>query len=237
MKSIALSTTQQVNIDFQLASWVERFIAFVVDTLLFLVIGLVLYWMLNNFQILFYVIGTIYALFFSLSIEIYNNGQTLGKKMVKIKVVSLNAKPLTVSDFLMRWCFKVFDILGTGGLLATFLIGTTRYNQRLGDLLANTCVIKLQAQNPLKLKEVLAIKTLNSYTPVYTSITKLKEQDIVLVKATLDDFKKYNNIAHANCVDLCTEKVMELMNISEHQQTTNIEFLQTCIKDYIVLTR
>jgi uncharacterized RDD family membrane protein YckC len=237
VKNITITTSQHVKIEYALATWAERLIAFVLDTVLTLIGAVVLYLILIDHPFLFKISMLFYFMFFNLTIELLNDGQSLGKRIFKLKVVKLNAKQMHVSDYLLRACFSLFDIVGSVGLLATFLIATTRFNQRLGDLLANTCVIQLNPRNPIKLNSILSIKTTASYTPVYTAITKLREEDIVLAKIALEEFKKYNNVAYAACIDACAEKFMEVMGLSDHAEVSHVDFLKICIKDYIVLTR
>ena len=237
MKTVTITTSQNVKIEYDLASWAERLVAFIIDTVIFAIGLLIISFSLSSFRFVSNITLFLYVCFFTTSIELLNDGQSIGKMLMKIRIVKLNSRHMKMSDYLMRWCFRLFDIWGTSGLLATFLISTTRYNQRLGDVLANTCVIRLSPRHPLKLIDVLSIKTLENYTPVYRNVTRLREQDIVLAKTILEDFQKYRNEAHAEAVDLCTERLMKVMDLTEHQEPTNIDFIKTLIKDFIVLTR
>ncbi|MBW1656621.1 RDD family protein [Flavobacterium quisquiliarum] len=70
-------------------------------------------------------------------------GGTLGNLVFDLQVVSIkdnNSTSLTLGQSFIRHLFDFFD-LWFFGLLAILLIKNTKYNQRLGDLCAQTIVI------------------------------------------------------------------------------------------------
>lgn len=72
--------------------------------------------------------------------EVKKNGQTLGKRLVGIRVISLNSREITVGQSVVRYIGKAVSafILGLGYLMP--LITTKR--QALHDYMAHTAVIK-----------------------------------------------------------------------------------------------
>ncbi|NLH43328.1 MAG: RDD family protein [Planctomycetes bacterium] len=86
--------------------------------------------------ILFFLIYWGYFFFF----ELWMNGQTPGKKSLKIRVVRLEGGAITFDSIAVRNLLRVVDVLGFYGVagIAMFL---TRKSQRLGDLAAGTVVI------------------------------------------------------------------------------------------------
>jgi uncharacterized RDD family membrane protein YckC len=70
--------------------------------------------------------------------EYKKNGQTPGKKIFGLKVVTLDGSPLSLSKCLMRETLRYVDLmLVLPGVLAFLL---TQKHQRLGDMLAGTMV-------------------------------------------------------------------------------------------------
>ncbi len=69
-------------------------------------------------------------------------GQTLGKWLVKIKVVKENGDPISYGDAAMRTILRIIDGL-FDYLIGALLIWTSDKRQRLGDRLAHTVVIQL----------------------------------------------------------------------------------------------
>jgi len=237
LKSISIQTTQHVKIDYELASWADRALAFVIDAFVLAIFLWLMFLVFSGATYVHYLITLPVFLFLNVAIEVFNNGQSWGKKMMGIKIVKLNSSTLKTSDFAIRWCFRFLDIYGTFGLLASLFVGSSKNNQRLGDMLASTVVIRLNSKQRLSLSDLLRIQTISDYKPLYQQATRLSEKDVLTVKNVLDDFKDYKNIAHAQLVDECTAKIMQVMGLTEHQQDKNLEFLRIVLKDYVVLTR
>jgi len=76
--------------------------------------------------------------------EAYVGGQTPGKMVVKIKVVKENGAPCDLAEALIRNILRIIDQLPFFYLLGLLLIATSDKNQRLGDMAANTLVVKAQ---------------------------------------------------------------------------------------------
>lgn len=153
-----------------------------------------------------------------------------------IKVVKLNGIEPSLGDFAARWSFRLIDIYFSLGAVAALLINSSAKHQRIGDIVANTTVISIRLSQKLSLNELLRINSLDSYSPKYTDVRKLRESDVLLIKNTLDRFHLYKNEAHEQAVDKMAKKLKELLHIADEKQT-NEEFLKTVINDYIVLTR
>ena len=86
------------------------------------------------------IFGIVYG--YSILFETIWNGQTPGKRLIKIRVVQKNGSPVTFTQVLVRNMFTIIDQLPffyTIGIISIFL---TRRNQRLGDLAAGTVVLR-----------------------------------------------------------------------------------------------
>lgn len=119
-------------------------------------------------------------LFFAIRVPYYViaelgwNGQTLGKRLMKIKVVSHDGGPLTAHALVLRNLMKEAEIFLPATLLLTLDVATpfasiaslawitmglmvpilNRYRRRLGDIMAGTHVIHLPV--PVLLKDLAA---------------------------------------------------------------------------------
>lgn len=67
-------------------------------------------------------------------------GQTLGKKILGIKVVQDNGQPCDLKSALLRNVAKIID--GILGIFVLLIIILTPKKQRIGDMLAKTIVVK-----------------------------------------------------------------------------------------------
>lgn len=242
MRTIEINTTQNVTIEYELATFRDRFFAFFIDSCI-LNFGLIILffgwlWVFSGSDetyFLYLVILPIY-LFYTLSNEIWFNGQTPGKMAIGIKVAKINGKEPVISDYLIRWAFRLIDIWFSSGTIAAVLVNSTQRGQRLGDMLAHTTVIKVRASLNIGIGDVLRINTRENYDPLYPQVRNLSEQDMLLIKSTIERMKKYNNNAHREALDMLVEKLKNLLEINETPKD-KIAFLKTLLNDYIVLTR
>ena len=68
-------------------------------------------------------------------------GQTLGKRFLDIKVVGHNEENISVTQAFLRFFFGLVDYMFLSGV---FVAMSNDKNQRIGDLIAKTKVIKVQ---------------------------------------------------------------------------------------------
>jgi uncharacterized RDD family membrane protein YckC len=68
-------------------------------------------------------------------------GGTLGHLIFKIRIESITNEKITLGRTFIRRISDVLEIAWCFGLIAYLLALNTRNNQRLGDILAKTCVI------------------------------------------------------------------------------------------------
>jgi hypothetical protein len=130
----------------------------------------------------------------------------------------------------------MIDIYFSLGGIACILIASSSKAQRIGDIVANTAVVKLIPKTDLRLKDLLTIHSQDSYTPVYSQAKQLAEEDVLLIKATLDRYRQFNNDAHEEAVQMLANKLADVLGLEEVREGKR-EFLQTVLKDYVVLTR
>jgi uncharacterized RDD family membrane protein YckC len=69
----------------------------------------------------------------------YQSGQTIGKRILKIKVVRQNLTKATFANIFLRHLFDIIDIILFAGLVVAF---NNKKRQRIGDLIAKTIVIR-----------------------------------------------------------------------------------------------
>lgn len=249
MKTIDIRTTQNVTIEYELASLQDRCIAFFIDlmvvTFLYLFVlfftisilgdhilesGLAVYALLMLFPI-----GLM--MFYMLASEVIANGQSLGKKMMNIKVVRLDGREPGLGDYLLRAVFHIVDFVLSIGIVGAMTISSSVKNQRLGDMTANTTVIRLKNNIAFRLADILNIQSIENYEPQYPEVRQLSEQDMLLIKNIINRYQTYKNEAHARAVHQVVERIREQLDIQDVPKRNKIEFLKTLIRDYIVLTR
>ena len=240
MRKIDITTTQNVTIEYELATVMERSIAAILDIIiiylgtlmLFLIIKLFVDGPVGNYYLYILIPG---SFFYHLLLESLNHGQSLGKKILKIRVVKITGERPTFFDFLMRSAFRFIDITTTSGTLALITISSSAKGQRLGDFFADTTVIKLINIERISLNRILAMDKLKSYTPSYPDVLKFKEEEMLLIKETLERYIKFSNDSHTEALNMLVKKIEGQLGIVAPKNKTL--FLNTLIKDYVSLTR
>ena len=78
------------------------------------------------------------------TLECLFEGQTLGKRIVKIKVVKIDGYQASFGDYLMRWLLRLVDVWTSMGVIGLIALVMSEKTQRLGDMTAGTAVITLR---------------------------------------------------------------------------------------------
>ncbi len=247
-KTIEITTTQNVTIEYELASLRERALAWLLDFVI-VVIGYVLFYQLLNAitfgwvavfldeSVLLFFLPLLTFFLYHIFSEIWNGGQTPGKKVMNIRVVRLDGKDPEWSDVVLRSLLQLVDSLFSAGVIGALLIKTTGKSQRFGDMAANTTVLKMYgAQMTFRLEDILRINSLENYQPVYPQVRNLSARDMLFIKNVLNRQRAYGNAAHNRVVEELVTRLTALLNIEQHP-ANRIAFLQTLLRDYIVLTR
>lgn len=248
MQTIDIKTTQNVTIEYELASLRDRIFAMFIDLMIvgviYLIILLSVLSVFGDFFIEQSLLGTFLFFFFPLGLflsyqlfsEVLANGQSWGKKAIGLKVVRLDGKEPGLSDYLLRSIFHIIDTFASGGVIAALLVSSSVKKQRLGDLTAGTTVIRVKLSLRFQLEDILKINTLEDYEPTYPEVRRLREEDMLLIKSIISRYRKYKNPAHRDVVNELVSNLEERLDISE-RPPDKIEFLKILIRDYIVLTR
>ncbi len=90
-----------------------------------------------SYAALSFVIWLVYFTYFE-----GTTGQTPGKSAVHIKVTKMKGGRLNYVDAFIRSLLRIIDNLPFLYILGIILVAATEKNQRLGDLAANTIVVK-----------------------------------------------------------------------------------------------
>ncbi len=244
MANIEITTPQNIPIQYELATLFDRILAFMVDYIIlvsvlyvvfiFFLIGIIS--SNNEVSFFFYIMWVTPVIFYSFISEVLLKGQTIGKKIMGIKIMRLDGKELEIKDLLIRWFFRLIDIILTSGSLAIILIGSTNKNQRLGDMISNTVVIKLKPNKSFQLDDILKIHEKKEYIIEYPEVVKLKEQEVLLIKETLDRYSLYKNSVHIKALQNLVDKICVKLQ-KKKKKNDHATFLKKIIEDYIICTR
>lgn len=244
MSQISIITTQNVKINFTAASVGDRILALLTDFLIQIAYILVVLYIANIIglleatqswdswsQVALFIILFSPLIFYTIIQESIFEGQTFGKRLLKIKVIKIDGYQAGFGDYLIRWLFRIIDILSNSGIVGLISIVATKHSQRLGDISAGTAVISLK--NNISINSTILQNIDNQYIPTYASVIKLSDNDVRIIKENLQSAIK--NYDHDIILKL-SQKVETVMGIKS-QSTNKRQFLETILKDYIYYTQ
>lgn len=228
MSELGIYTAQNVTIDYKLAGLGDRIAAFIIDSFIMMAysIGISLaiseLGNLGFFQYIVYLPVLMYHLLF----EIFMNGQSPGKRQMKIQVKMADGSVPGIGSYLLRWLISPVDFLMSGGFAMLSII-LTRKSQRLGDLAAGTVVAKTKVLDEFH-KDFLRRDIVEDYEPKFPLVKyKINQKDIDLIKESLK--VRIENTTHEPSEKMRSQIEARLELTSE---LTTVAFLHTIIKDF-----
>lgn len=244
MSQLTINTTQNVSINFRAASIGERMGAHLLDLLLKVAYCVVIYTIVYAFLLKKFMqtvddwtaaaIGMLLFLpviFYSLVLESTLEGQTLGKRAMKIKVVKLDGYQASFGDYLIRWLFCIIDTTLFSGMVGLITMATSKKVQRLGDISAGTAVITLRKN--ISIEHTILENIGENYIPVYPLVIKLSDNDMRIIKETFQQASRKNDLEMIGKLRNKVETVTGITN----QSGNNSDFLRTILKDYNFYTQ
>ena len=192
MSKIQIKTTQNILLAFEPASIGERMGAFAIDFVLIMGYG----YLVNAIMKLFYynsisnpweffatyLVLMLPAVFYPLVAESLMQGQTVGKRIMKIRVLKIDGYQASFGDFFIRWLFTLVEVDLFMGSAALISIISSKYSQRLGDFAAGTAVIT--ERNKMNISHTILEELSYTYQPLFTQAEVLlfSDQDAQTIK-------------------------------------------------------
>jgi uncharacterized RDD family membrane protein YckC len=239
MEKIKIPTSFNIELDFETPEFHKRLFAWVIDICILVAYYNIMMYVLrslmpqnsNNNLPLLYNMNALYFLFFlpillyHLFFEIVMNGQSIGKKLMNIKVIGENGGRPALHQYLIRWLTRPFDLvftLGLAGLLTTVM---SKKNQRLGDMAAGTLVIKTKIETDID--DTVFLELEDAYKPRFPQVMRLSDRDMNTIKGVLNNSLRYRSFDVAARL---SDKIRNVLNITEYVEP--VEFLEILLKDY-----
>jgi uncharacterized RDD family membrane protein YckC len=246
MQTVKITTSQNIDIEYEVAGLGDRIAARIIDYMIFMVfygIVIMIFAIIvgadnydgsgsNN---LFTTSGFVIALcvwlamcvFYDLVAEVFFNGQSLGKRSMKIKVISMTGARPKVGQYLLRWIFRIIDFgisIGTGAVIT---VAFSDNKQRIGDMVANTTVIKVAPGTGYN--DLIFGPPEADHEPTYTQVMQLTDRDIVLIH---DVIRNFNRTRNNNLIYRLAVRIKKYLNVSYPREINEYQFLEIIVKDY-----
>lgn len=163
LDELIIRTPEGVTFSLPLAGVALRGLAALIDLLLVLAINSLVVRVLAGFKVVsqdtanaaLMLCGAILLIGYGMFFEWVWEGQTIGKRLLKIRVVDQDGLRLSLSQIIVRNLLRLLDsipvIYVVGGLACLI----SRRSQRLGDFVANTVVVRLRKLEEPNVDEIL----------------------------------------------------------------------------------
>jgi uncharacterized RDD family membrane protein YckC len=269
MSVIKIPTNFNIDLEFEIPEFYRRLISLLIDVLfeyIYIRIAMSVYssiaqnagggtdssYNLQAVQLLLF----LPILCYHLIMEITMNGQSIGKKIMGMRVVNENGGRPSISQFLIRWLLRVSDvwiallliiiisnpdfgrdlettfvILAALGFLITdiVLVVSSKKSQRIGDILAKTILIRLNAKE--NIEDTVFVNVSDSYVPSFPQIMQLSDRDINAIKSILETARKRGDFTMA---ESAAHKIKTHLKIDSTMPA--FDFLDVLLKDYNYLS-
>lgn len=193
------------------------------------------------------------VLLYHVVMEATMNGQSIGKKLMRIKVVSENGGRPSLGQLIIRWLVRTSDYTlvmivvliptaemfgaqvywGIAGGVSLFIVDLILVNskkqQRLGDVLAHTILINTRQTQ--KIADTVFLEVSDSYVPKFPEVMRLSDRDMNTLKSIIDNARKFKD---PHMAKLAADKIKRHLNIQT--QMPSEEFLEVLMKDYNYLS-
>lgn len=267
MSVVHIATNFNIDIEFTTPPFYRRFLAWVTDLIIqvfYLIIAMrFLNWLARVFffrdadsSMKLWAVSLLFFLPFLLYhviMETTMNGQSIGKKIMGIKVISETGGKPSSSQFIIRWLLRTSDytilvivvlipfaqMLGSrvywgvagalGLLLADLILINTNKQQRLGDILAQTVLIDTREAGHLS--DTVFLEVPDEYIPQFPQIMQLSDRDMNALKGIIDTAKKHRD---HHMAAMAAEKVQRHLKIETEMEAE--VFLEVLLKDYNYLS-
>jgi uncharacterized RDD family membrane protein YckC len=263
MSTIRIATNFNIDLEFTAAPFHRRLFAWVLDIIVLIFYVYIVEKLLDSFNWSFQyteaftalkMIAYLPLITYHLLCEIFMNGQSVGKRIMGLRVISENGSKPSISQYIIRWFIRTSDIMvlviainaptGFGGsasfmwevaaafcllIVDIILVNASKKNQRLGDMLAHTLLIR--SKERADIQDTIFLHINDNYTPSFPQVMQLSDRDINALKGILDASRKQNDYDMA---ERAADKIKNHLKIESHMSA--FDFLEVLMKDYNYLS-
>ena len=192
-------------------------------------------------------------------LEVTMNGQSIGKKILGLRVVDEYGGKPSFSQFVIRWLLRLSDVwivillfyilslvtnngefdnaqtiliivFGLGFLVTDIvLVVSSKKGQRIGDILAKTILIRTNTKG--NIEDTVFMAVADNYVPSFPQIMQLSDKDINAIKSILETARKKGDF---NMAIAAGQKIKTYLKIDSSMSP--FDFLDTLLKDYNYLS-
>lgn len=250
MLLVKLDTGFNIEVEFAISPFHKRFFAWLIDLIIqvvYLIFGSKLLgalldnWNENIWPLVLFMLP---YMFYHLVCEIMMDGQSVGKMVMGIKVMTQLGGQPSFSQYLIRWLFRIIDfpviiilmlifslldprflLMAPTAFLGLLCVILTPKSQRIGDLVAGTILIDLKVRTSWQ--DTVFTEVENTYQPRYPQVMQLSDRDINTLKSIIETVKRKNDYDLSIKI---ADRIKSKLKMDSEQDS--LDFLQTLLKDY-----
>ena len=249
MAQVKLDTGYNIEVEFPLAPFHKRMVAWIIDLLacwlyVFVITSILdiqSFFVFTNVWELDGLLISLPVLFYHLIMEVSTNGKSLGKLVMNIQVITAEGGQPTLGQYLIRWIARLIDFpywipaavafnnlpwwtmpLTFGGLISIIV---TEKIQRIGDVVAGTMLIDLKTRTSWEDTVFTEIEI--GYQPKYPQVMQLSDKDLNTLKSIISSIRKRSDHTLAEKI---SDRIRSKLNIQTDEEA--YPFLLTLMKDY-----
>ncbi len=251
---VPVNTAFNIDVEFEVAEFHKRLLAYIIDFgMLIIYLFSMKYLLYGGFELSFnqnigldILVISLPMLLYSLFFELWMNGQTVGKKIMGIRVISIEGGEPTLGQFILRWITKFYEwpflfgfiyfsyssligytfVTALFGIAVVIIIAVTTKNQRLGDIIAGTVVVNTKTKLSVADTVFMQVNT-TDYKVTFPDVMRLSDRDINTIKGVVTQANKSTNYEMCNRV---AYKVKDVLKINTDMYPE--QFLEKLLEDY-----
>ena len=236
MNQFQIETAQNVTIAQQSSNLGERMLAYIIDSFIITVYTIFAFIFLAYLDVDFqdfwalYLLVTLPAFLYYVLLETFTDGKTIGKGLMKLRVVKLDGSKPNFGNYFVRWILRIIDVVLTSGAAAVITILIRGNGQRIGDIAAGTTVIS--EKQKVGLSDTLLRELPEDYRPQFPQVTVFKDAEMQTIKEL---YTKARRNGEHNVIVSLDKRLREVMEINTDLKP--IDFVDVVIKDYNYYTQ
>lgn len=233
MTKIKITTTQNIDIEYELATLYDRILAWWIDFFILVAYALIarlFLFIIDPFASSFAYLAILAPAFlYHLYMEWFLTGRSVGKLAMGIRVMRTDGSPPNFVNYFMRWMFRVVEtnVFLLYGIPSIVAIAFNRKSQRVGDILSGTTVVRIDRKTHIT--DTILVRAREGYQPVFPAASKLNDRDVNTIRDVIQLYRQNND---RKVLLACANRVAHVLHIEPPAGMNPDVFLRTIMRDY-----
>ncbi|MCP4151798.1 MAG: RDD family protein, partial [bacterium] len=164
--------------------------------------------------------------------ELLKNGQTPGKKAMRICVIKADGESPDASTIVLRNLLRAVDAFPAFHFLGGFVSILDKKSRRLGDIVADTIIvheIRFQLEEPAFQTK---LKSSGMKEPDFAPNVKLNEEELYVIRRFLNQRHLLSTEKQSAIAEKLADKVKTRLKIKKSLNSKNILFLESVYRKH-----